>query len=252
MKVEMSGMSVKQGNQNGQAPDAEGQRLSKRVMQQKDCSRSVAEQYVEGGWVSVDGQVQEEPGLRVRDEQQVIISPDANLLDLAPVTLLLHQPAKCKDPLALLNVQSHSSTDPQAGRTRVLQRHFKRLHDCSPLHISASGLAVFTQDRNIARRLIEDAATLEHECIVEVSGNVAAADLASLRKGDVLPPAKVSRQSEQHLRFALAGTAVKAIGALCASVGLKAVSIRRIRIGRVPLSKLPEGEWRYLGRGERF
>lgn len=234
------------------ANPAEGQRLSKRVMQHKGCSRSVAEQYIEGGWVSVDGQVEEEPGMRVLDAQRVEVAADANLLDLAPVTLLLHQPANCSDPLDCLHPGTHSASDPQAGRIRVLQRHFRRLQDCAPLPLAAHGLAVFTQDRNIARRLIDDAQTMEHECIVEVSGDVAAADLASLRSGQPLPPAKVSRQSENHLRFALPGTAVRAIPALCASVGLKAVSVRRIRIGRIPLAKLEEGGWRFLGRGERF
>ena len=37
-------------------------RLSKRVAQQFQCSRTTAEQYIEGGWVSVDGQVVELPG----------------------------------------------------------------------------------------------------------------------------------------------------------------------------------------------
>ena len=79
MKVEMSGKQAASG-QAPQQPSEEGQRLSKRVMQQKGCSRSVAEQYVEGGWVSVDGEIQEEPSLRVRDEQVVAIAADASLL----------------------------------------------------------------------------------------------------------------------------------------------------------------------------
>lgn len=245
-------MSDKQASGAKAPQESDGQRLSKRVMQQKGCSRSVAEQFIEGGWVRVDGRVEEEPGARVTDGQRVEVSDDANLLELAPVTLLLNLPAGVRDPLSLLNAQTHSASDPQFGRTQVLKRHFKRLQDCAPLPMAASGLAVFTQDHGIARRLVAEAATLEHECIVEVSGDVANADLASLRAGAALPPAKVSRQSEHHLRFALSGNAVPAIAALCASVGLKAISFRRIRIGRIPLAKLPEGEWRYLGRGERF
>lgn len=236
----------------GAAHDAEGLRLSKRVMQQQGCSRSVAEQYIEGGWVSVDGRVEEEPGARVLDSQQVDVSGDAALLDLAPVTLLLNQPVDCAEPLDCLHAATHDDSDPQAGRIRILRRHFKRLQDCAPLPRTAHGLAVFTQDRQIARRLIEDAALIEHECIVEVTGDVNAANLASLRSGNPLPAAKVSRQNENHLRFALPGTAVRAIPALCASVGLKAVNIRRIRIGRIPLAGLEEGRWRFLGRGERF
>ncbi len=36
-------------------------RLAKRVAALVPCSRSEAEQYIEGGWVRVDGQVVEEP-----------------------------------------------------------------------------------------------------------------------------------------------------------------------------------------------
>jgi 23S rRNA pseudouridine2604 synthase len=36
------------------------------------------------------------------------------------------------------------------------------------------------------------------------------------------------------------------------SVGLEVVSLKRLRIGRVSLSKLAEGHWRYLTEFERF
>ena len=35
----------------------EGERLSKRIMQLRDCSRREAEQYIEAGFVRVDGVV---------------------------------------------------------------------------------------------------------------------------------------------------------------------------------------------------
>ena len=62
-------------------------RLAKRVAELKGCSRSDAERYIEGGWVSVNDQVVEEPALRVTHET-VTISPDATLLDGGPITLL--------------------------------------------------------------------------------------------------------------------------------------------------------------------
>ena len=49
-------------------------RLAKRVAELKGCSRREAEQYIEGGWVTVDGVVVEEPQSRVQD-QQVEIDP---------------------------------------------------------------------------------------------------------------------------------------------------------------------------------
>jgi 23S rRNA pseudouridine2604 synthase len=39
---------------------------------------------------------------------------------------------------------------------------------------------------------------------------------------------------------------------MCAQVGLEVVSIRRLRIGKIPLAKMPVGTWRYLPVGERF
>ena len=76
-----------------EAGAGEAVRLSKRVAQQLGCSRATAEQYIEGGWVSVDGRVVEEPAARVAPAQAVALADDANLLDLRPVTLLLHRPA---------------------------------------------------------------------------------------------------------------------------------------------------------------
>ena len=38
----------------GERP-SEGERLSKRIMQLRDCSRREAEQYIEAGFVRVDG-----------------------------------------------------------------------------------------------------------------------------------------------------------------------------------------------------
>ena len=39
---------------------------------------------------------------------------------------------------------------------------------------------------------------------------------------------------------------------MCELVGLRVVSIKRIRIGSVSLGKLPAGQWRYLRENERF
>ena len=67
-------------------------RLAKRLAEQLQCSRSTAEQYIEGGFVTVNGVVVEEPQARVQN-QSIVLLPGASLLALTPVTLLLHKPA---------------------------------------------------------------------------------------------------------------------------------------------------------------
>lgn len=163
-------------------------RLAKRLAEQLQCSRSTAEQYIEGGWVTVDGKTIEVPGARVSPQQTIVLEKEVSLFDLVPVTLLLHKPVGFEAGLgmeaaaaahgsrsqgerpaqSLLNIASHMAGD--AADTRVLLRHFKDLECFTPLPTPASGLVVFTQDKRIARKLAEDIESLEQECIVEVAG----------------------------------------------------------------------------------
>ena len=250
----------------------ETQRLAKRLAAEHSLSRSTAEQFIEGGFVSVDGQVEEAPGARVRPDQAVAVAPDASPLALTPVTLLLHKPAGLEAGLGgdhiqgsrsqgapqavtLLGAASHLAED--AAGIRVLQRHFKQLECFTPLPTEASGLVVYTQDKRIARKLQEDIESLEQECIVEVAGQIADNGLKRLChgltfNGRPLPPIKVSWQNETKLRFALQGIRPGQIPAMCEAVGLRVLAIKRIRIGRVPLAKVPEGQWRYLQAWEKF
>ena len=71
-------------------------------------------------------------------------------------------------------------------------------------------------------------------------------------EGDALPPAKVSFQSEQRLRFALKGIAPWVVPWMCEQVGLRLTAMKRLRIGRVAVAGLAPGQWRYLYDGEKF
>ena len=219
-------------------------RLAKRVADMIPCSRREAEVYIEGAFVSVDGVIVEEPGARVTPDQQVSLSPDATLLEIVPVTILLHKPAGV-DALSCLKPENRSA---DAQRSRFLQRHVRNLTECLPLDKQASGLFVFTQDFRIQRKLVEEAAKMEQEIIVDVEGNIAENGLQLLNQG----AGKVSWQNEKRLRFAVKPPKPALIANLCKDVGLRATAQKRLRIGRIALSGLPEGQWRYLQGYERF
>ncbi len=235
-------------------------RLAKRVAELRGCSRREAEQYIAGGWVKVDGIVVEEPQFRVAD-QRIDIDPGADLAQAEPVTLLLHKPPGYRttegEPPASQLLNPATLWPEDRSGIRPLKKHFAQLTLCVPLETGASGLVVFTQDWRIARKLTEDAATLEHEVVVEVAGEMAPNGLKRLNRGipyrGKTPPAiKVSWQNETRLRVALKGAQPGQIAHLCEAVGLQVLSMKRIRLGRVPLGKLPPGQWRYLLEDERF
>jgi 23S rRNA pseudouridine2604 synthase len=234
-------------------------RLAKRVAEMIPCSRGEAEQYIAGGWISVDGEVVEEAGARVEDEQDVVLHPDAKLGEIAPVTILLHKPAGLDtsgaETLALLTKENLVLAD--HGNQRFLKRHLSNLKMVTPLDGRAAGLVVFSQDFRIARKLLDDGIRVEQEYIVEVAGQINEGGLALLNhglsyNGKEIAPMKVSWQNETRLRFALKGVRPGQINHMCREVGLKPVTIKRIRVGRIPMASLPVGQWRYLHEYERF
>jgi 23S rRNA pseudouridine2604 synthase len=255
-------------------------------MQLKDCSRKEAEQYIEGGWVQVNGKVIEEPQHRV-DRETITLDPNASLMELTPVTLLLNKPAGHTDGLEELPTPPRAGGAPRppargaklpppnarllltptqhwegdASETRVLKRHFNHLEADVELENGATGLVVFTQDWRTTRKLTEDMGTMEHEFLVEVQGEVepdALKPIGYALKDERLdlPQVKVSVSSStpemSRIRFAVKGSHPGLIAFLCEKAGLNILAMKRVRLGRVTLADLPVGQWRYLAGWEKF
>jgi 23S rRNA pseudouridine2604 synthase len=213
----------------------------------------------------VDGQIVEEPGLRVRPEQAVSLAAGARAEPVPDVTILFHKPpglstgpAASPDSSAVLPLLApeHRSATDRSG-IRPLKRHLTGLRLTDGLETAASGLLVLTQDWRIARRLVEDASRIEQEFIVETASPVTPWQLAILNQGTrfngkQVEGIKASCQSESRLRFALKSPPRGLLEHLCTQAGLQVLAMRRIRIGRVPLSALPVGQWCYLPPYQKF
>ncbi len=231
-------------------------RLDKHVAALLQCSRAQARHYIEGGWVSVEGAVVEAPQHLVGSET-VTLSEGATANAAEPATLLLNKPAghDAGQLPALLDEASRHAED--ASGIRLLRRHFQRLECPLPLDTAASGLVVLTQDWRVRRHLLECGPALEQEFVVDVEGTPSPWALSRLghglhHEGRALPACKVSWQSEQRLRFAIKDVRPGQLQHMCEQVGLQATQVRRLRIGRIGLSKMPEGQWRYLASSQRF
>ena len=248
------------------APRADGERLSKRVMQLRACSRREAEQYIVDGWVAVDGTPVFDPALRVA-QQRVSVDPQAQLTTAPAVTLLLHKPAGLADGLdpdvpgcrSLLTLLQHSAHDDSG--VRPLPRHLHPLDADTPLETGASGLVVFTQDWRVTRKLREDMALLEHEYFADVAGTLSPAARTAMEHAlaRVGAPAAGTRFSvgsssaqRSRLRFAIRGAHPGLVAHLCQAAGLELLALQRVRLGRVALRDLAPGQWRYLAANEKF
>lgn len=234
-------------------------RLDKCLSDLTNCTRNEAQRYIKNGWVRVDGLVENRPNFKVQD-QKVALDTNASLEPAPLITILLNLPEGFDStaptaPLQLITPETRSSDDTSGI---ILQgSNFSRLSPTVPLEEGATGLLVFSEDFKIIRRLVQNAKKNEQEYIVEVSDeidtdSVKQLNLPMTNNGWPLPGAKVSKHGEKRLRFALNFAQSGQIRHMCKNAGLNITSIKRIRIGSVPMAKLPAGRWRHLPEGLMF
>ena len=267
-------------------------RLSKRMSELGLASRREADEWIERGWVQVDGAVAI-LGLKVLPHQAITIDPRARKEQARRLTVLLHKPMgyvsgqaeEGHTPASVLLTlenqwhearvfvaKTRDAAEPPSGPAAKPAHHgapqvpLRRqdLWGFAPagrLDIDSTGLLVMTQDGRIAKLLIGEDSAIEKEYLVRVrytpSGTLPEEELRRLNHGlsldgKALRPAKVDWQNEDQLRFILREGKKRQIRRMCEQVGLEVLGLKRVRIGKVMLGNLPVGKWRLLGANEQF
>ncbi len=240
-----------------------GVRISKLMAERGLCSRREADGYIERGWVFVDGERVTELGTRADPSATIKLDKGARAAQQEQMTILLHkpvgyvsgQPEPGFTPAVTLILPENQYCTPDTPRFHA--SHLKGLAPAGRLDIDSTGLLVLTQDGRVARQLIGENSTVDKEYLVRVEGRLDAKGLALLNHGlsldgRQLKPAKVEWLNEDQLRFVLVEGRKRQIRRMCELVGLKAVGLKRVRIGNVKLSDLPLGQWRFLRDDETF
>ncbi len=243
-------------------------RLSKRMSELGLCSRREADEWIERGWVRVDGAVVAELGSKVLPTQRITVERQASAQQARRVTILINKPmgyvsGQAEDgyqpAVVLVNAESRWNEDKAA-----MQFHPSQLRSLVPagrLDIDSVGLLVLTQDGRIAKQLIGQDTAVEKEYLVRVQytkpGKLPDAELKRLNHGlsldgKKLLPAKVRWQNGDQLSFVLREGKKRQIRRMCEAVDLKVLGLKRVRIGRITLGDLPTGQWRYLRPDEQF
>ncbi len=222
------------------------------------CSRREADEYIERGWVYVDGERVTQLGARALPSQAIKLDKRAEAVPR--VTVLLHK------PVGIVSGQAEDGYKPavalivpanQYAQGAFAREHLKGLAPAGRLDIDSTGLLVLTQDGRVARQLVGDDSAIDKEYLVRVEGSLDEASLRLLNHGlsldgVALRPAQVAWQNKNQLRFVLREGRKRQIRRMCELVGLKVTALKRIRIGRIKLGDLPLGQWRYLRADEAF
>ncbi len=239
-------------------------RLSKLMSMQGLCSRREADGYIEKGWVLVDGKPVSELGTKVAINQKITLNKSAQNQQEKRMTILLNKPigyvsgqAEDGHQPAVVLIKPEARWEKDNLPVRFSALHLRGLAPAGRLDIDSQGLLVLTQDGRVAKQLIGATSPVDKEYLVRVVGQLAGNGLQMLNHGlsldgQKLKPAKVTWQNEDQLRFVLIEGKKRQIRRMCEMVGLKVTGLKRVRIGKIKLSELPVGQWRYLREDEQF
>ena len=247
-------------------------RLNKRMAELGMCSRREADDWIDRGWVRVNGKpaVMGQP---VSLSDRIEVAQQAEHQQRQQVTILINKPvgyvsgqAEDGHEPAVVLVQPQNRWTECNSRMRWGHEQLRGLAPAGRLDIDSIGLLVLTQDGRVARQLSGEDSEMEKEYLVRVSYGTETLNVRDAfpaeqlmrlchglsLDGVALKPAQVSWQNPEQLRFVLKEGKKRQIRRMCEQVGLFVTGLKRVRIGRVNLGHLPVGQWRYLASHERF
>lgn len=235
-------------------------RLSKLMSDRGLCSRREADAYIAAGQVLVDGEVVSVLGTKVSLTVEITLKNQAQASQNSKVTILLNKPVGFvstqpekgyRAAIELIRPENQYRGD----KRRLEPDHRKNLNVAGRLDIDSKGLLLFSQDGTVVRKIIGPEANLEKEYLVGVEGHVTRQVIQKLcfglsLEGKTLKRAVVEMIEPNLLRFILKEGKKRQIRKMCELVNLKVVKLKRVRIGKILLGNLPEGQWRFLGPDE--
>ena len=230
-----------------------GVRLQKYLSRAGVASRRAGERLIVEGRVSVDGATVTELGTRVLPGEQVV-AVNGEVIGLPPPRwIALHKPT------------GYLSSRDGGGRETVydlLPPEHRELFYVGRLDLLTRGLVIFTNEGEVAHRLLHPRHAIPRRYRVEVAGEVEADTLNRLRRGVELEdgPARAEEISTERcssasgviteLCLTLREGRNREVRRLLAALGLSIESLVRVSFGPVRLGNLPPGEWRELTLGE--
>ena len=242
-------------------------RLSKLMSERGLCSRREADDYISRGLVRVNGVIISELGTKVDPNVSITLEAEAMQNQKRLVTILLNK------PIGYVSGQPEPGYEPairlvndrnQFGmQKKVLQRgDLQGIAVIGRLDIDSQGLLIFSQDGRLAKKIIGENSEIEKEYIVRVhyagpEPRLPASKLKLLNfglsiDGEKLKPAVVDWINDDQLRFILREGKKRQIRKMCEQVGLEVRGLKRVRVGKLVLGKLPEGQWRFLEPDEEI
>ena len=221
-------------------------RLNKYLSEQGICSRREADRLIEAGKVTIDGR-KAQMGEKVTGQEVIVcdgktVGKAAGGKKVKPVLLVVNKPR---------GVVCTTSDKDRAVNVVDLIQYPARVYPVGRLDKDSEGLLLMTNQGELANEIMHAGNFHEKEYLVTVDQPFNAAFLKKMREGVELKelgvttrPCQVEATGMKSFKIILTQGLNRQIRRMCAELGYRVVTLKRIRIMNIHLGKLNTGDFR--------
>lgn len=250
-KTVKSDRPVSEGSKRTKAADHGLIRLNRYIANAGICSRRKADELIEAGVISVNGEVVSELGHKVDPGKDQIRYNGELLKREKRVYVLLNKP---KDYIT-------TTDDPQERRTvmQLVEKASKeRIYPVGRLDRNTTGLLLMTNDGDLADKLSHPKNGITKIYQVELNRNLTQGDLNKIQFGleledGLIKPDSVSYVvggSKKEIGIQIHSGKNRIVRRIFEHLGYDVVKLDRVVYGNLTKKDLPRGRWRYLEEHE--
>ena len=225
-------------------------RLNKFLANAGVCSRREADQYIQAGVVSVNGEVVTELGTKVKRTDEIKFH-DQNVSLEKKVYVLLNKP---KDYVT-------TSDDPQQRKTVMdLVRNVcpERIYPVGRLDRNTTGVLLLTNDGDLASKLTHPKFLKKKVYHVYLDKNVTAHDMQQIAEGITLDDGEVHADAIEYAHptdksqvgIEIHSGRNRIVRRIFESLGYRVVKLDRVQFAGLTKKNLRRGDWRFLTEKE--
>lgn len=218
--------------------------LNKFISQTGVSSRREADNWIESGRVTLNGQVATK-GNRVSPGDEVLLDGKPLRETIQTVYIALHKPAGI------------TCTTDQRDPDNIIDfvKYPQRIFPIGRIDKSSTGLILLTNDGDIVNPILREENNHEKEYIVTVNRELNSRMLKRMASGVPIlgtrtKPCKVELLGPYKFRIILTQGLNRQIRRMCEYLGYKVVTLKRIRVMNILLGDLKQGTWRALTESE--
>ena len=225
-------------------------RLNKYLANAGVCSRREADEFIQAGVISVNGQVVTELGTKVLRTDEIRFHDDPVTLE-KKVYVLLNKP---KDYVT-------TSDDPQQRKTvmdLVKNACPERIYPVGRLDRNTTGVLLLTNDGDLASKLTHPKFLKKKIYHVYLDKNVSAHDLQQISEGITLDDGEIRADDIQYadpadkkqVGIGIHSGKNRIVRRIFESLGYKVTKLDRVQFAGLTKKNLRRGDWRYLTEEE--